>query len=624
LDKYLSSKKIKIPLDKTGAMDEWLKKNNNVITLKVYTEFLAKQKEKHKDNPITKDELDKYLSSKKIKIPLDKQGAMKIWFDKNKTNLNFKVYDDFLKKQGKYEGTAINKQELDVFIKANGATIPVEAKPTPASPATPATPASPATPGSSEMITVKELPGTKENSSKVIKFRSAAKPNVFKKANINVVYNKYYDKKDLLEKATIKKNEIKNWQLPTCFISEGPPGKVKLKYADPDGKEDGTFVPLYYGGERKNKSIQEILGYILEGGETDTETESKLSQELSEAKQKADISVDQITESEKEENNKKLAEIKEKKEETIIQATKDLEEKTRIEREKKIDNYNKLKEELEKTKEIYRILDNSSSDNINTSITENITKRNAELRKEINNNHDKNEKDRLFYKDKEEEKEKNAKFMEDLYEQNKKNILINMQKNHESFIKIDEITVDQMNNFVGDTVYFKDDQIASKFRNNYNINVFANKFYSKNNLVKIMKKTLNIDVNSKEFEPSFVEEKSNGKVLYYGGNINLMIDEILKSDEMPENTSEEIELKIKQIKIETEEKGKNILTDSEKKTREEIENKKALEIKQKEENKKIRTENKKLLEEAKKSNIQKHIADAEELYKIKKALNKKK
>jgi hypothetical protein len=134
----------------------------------------------------------------------------------------------------------------------------------------------------------------------------------------------------------------------------------------------------------------------------------------------------------------------------------------------------------------------------------------------------------------------------------------------------------------------------------------------------------NIDVNTKEFEPTFVEEKNNGKVLYYGGNINSILNELLKSDQMPENTTEEIDLKIKQIKIETEEKGKNILTNSEKKTTEEIEKQKALEIKQKEENKKIRAENKKLLEEAKKSNIKKHIADAEEIYRIKKALNKKK
>jgi SAM-dependent methyltransferase len=70
----------------------------------------------------------------------------------------------------------------------------------------------------------------------------------------------------------------------------------------------------------------------MKGGQNDTETESKLSQELSEAKQKAETSTEQITETEKEENNKKLNEIKQKKEEAIIQATKDLEEKTRIER----------------------------------------------------------------------------------------------------------------------------------------------------------------------------------------------------------------------------------------------------------------------------------------------------
>jgi uncharacterized short protein YbdD (DUF466 family) len=616
LDKYLLAKKIKIPLDKTAAMDEWLKKNNNVITIKVYNEFLAKQKEKHKDNPITKDELDKYLSAKKIKIPLDKEGAMKIWFDKNKAKLTFQVYDDFIKKQGKHKDTAITKTELDAFINKNGATVPVEA----AKPSA----ATPASPGSSAMITVKELPGTKANASKVIKFRSAAIPNVFQKANINVVFNKYYDKQDLLEKATIKKNEIKNWQLPSCFFNEGDSKNIKLKYNDPFGKEDGTFVPIYNGGGRKKKSIEKILDYIMKGGQTDTETESKLSKELSEAKQKAETSTEQISETEKEENNKKLADIKQKKEETIVQATIDLEEKTRIEREKKIDDYNKLKEELEKTKEIYRILDNSSSDNENISIKDSINKRNAEIRKEINYNYDINEKNRLFNKEKDEENKRKEKIIKKLYEENKKNILLNMQKNHKSFIHIDEIPTGEMNNFLGDVVYFKDDQIATKFRNNYNINVFSNKFYSKNDLVKIMKKRLNIDVNTKEFEPSFVEEKNNGKILYYGGNINSILNELLKSDQMPENTTEEIDLKIKQIKIETEEKGKNILTNSEKKTTEEIEKQKALEIKQKEENKKIRAENKKLLEEAKKSNIKKHIADAEEIYRIKKALNKKK
>jgi hypothetical protein len=65
-----------------------------------------------------------------------------------------------------------------------------------------------------------------------------------------------------------------------------------------------------------------------------------------------------------------------------------------------------------------------------------------------------------------------------------------------------------------------------------------------------------------------------------------------------------------------------LLTDSEKKTNEEIEQQKNNEIKQRDENKKIRAENIKLLAEAKKSNKNKYLADAEEIYKIKKALNK--
>jgi hypothetical protein len=170
-------------------------------------------------------------------------------------------------------------------------------------------------------------------------------------------------------------------------------------------------------------------------------------------------------------------------------------------------------------------------------------------------------------------------------------------------------------------------KLISKFRNNYKINVFSRKFYSKNEIVDILKNILNINVNSKTFEPARVEENKNGKILYYGGNINTSLMNTLETSEiLPENTSEEIKYKIKRVEENTNNLYKKSLYDGE------IKSKKDLEILTTEEEQnriiinKKRDENKKKMKEIEKLNQEiinkQNIEDEKKFREIRNALKR--
>jgi hypothetical protein len=130
-----------------------------------------------------------------------------------------------------------------------------------------------------------------------------------------------------------------------------------------------------------------------------------------------------MDELEKEKKEQEVEALKEKQRQTVIKASEELEEKERIAREERIEKYNKLKERLNEVIQNYKMQEESSSDIITSYSKEELNNHKNELEKQLREKFIQNEKDRLFYKNRDEEDQRKEKLMHDIYEQNKANNL---------------------------------------------------------------------------------------------------------------------------------------------------------------------------------------------------------